>query len=218
MTETERQDPLSRVGFRARLYDNYLDAGKTRYVHLMDGGIVDNLAMRGVINAMLTLNEDIELLRDQRFPTIRRILIVSADGQASQDTSWARQRTVTGIGQLLSNVSGSQIDQYNFETLVLANDELERMVETLKRVRCASGPVVGGYACDDVVGRLVHLSLSNIPDPEVRARLQAIPTGLTLADDDVDALVEAGRNAVLSSDTVADWAKGLGTGRSIASN
>ena len=43
---------------------------------------------------------------------------------------------------------------------------------------------------------LVRISLANIPDPQMRQRLQSIPTGLTIPDEDVDALVSAGEQLV----------------------
>jgi predicted acylesterase/phospholipase RssA len=44
--ETDLHDPLSRLGVQAKLIDRYLDPGKTRYVHLVDGGVSDNLGLR----------------------------------------------------------------------------------------------------------------------------------------------------------------------------
>jgi hypothetical protein len=42
----------------------------------------------------------------------------------------------------------------------------------------------------------VHVSLAGIDDPTWRARLQSIPTGLTIPDADVDALVQYGEQLV----------------------
>jgi NTE family protein len=51
VTEAQRLDPRSRVGVEARGADRYLDNDRTRYVHLVDGGVSDNLARRGGIHA-----------------------------------------------------------------------------------------------------------------------------------------------------------------------
>jgi hypothetical protein len=69
--------------------------------------------------------------------------------------------------------------------------------------------VIDGHPCDDVVGDVVHFSLNQIEDAAVRKRLEAIPTGLTLADADVDALIAAGENAVRTSAQLARFREQL---------
>jgi hypothetical protein len=61
---------------------------------------------------------------------------------------------------------------------------------------CAGCATIDGHDCVDVRGALVHLSLSSITDPEIRARLPAIPTGLTIPDTDADLLVNEGEELV----------------------
>jgi len=55
-----------------------------------------------------------------------------------------------------------------------------------------------------VKGALVRISLAGIPDPPTRQRLQAIPTGLTIPDEDVDALVSAGESLVRQNPKIRD--------------
>ncbi|MGH7004624.1 MAG: patatin-like phospholipase family protein, partial [Alphaproteobacteria bacterium] len=131
MSSAERDtDPFSRRRALAGQARQYMDANKTRYVHLMDGGIADNLAMRGYI-------EQVERLADYvteagaavspDLPRTRRVLLLSIDGQAAADSSWPQRRSIGGLSQVLSAVSGTQIDRYNFDTLVLARASLEKL-------------------------------------------------------------------------------------------
>jgi hypothetical protein len=55
-----------------------------------------------------------------------------------------------------------------------------------------------------VRGALVHISLASIPDPHERQRLQAIPTGLTIPDADVDLLVSAGESLVQQNSKIRE--------------
>jgi hypothetical protein len=56
--------------------------------------------------------------------------------------------------------------------------------------------MVNDRPCADVQGQVVHVALSAIDDPTWRARLGSIPTGLTIPDADVDALVQYGEQLV----------------------
>jgi len=199
LTPAERADPLSRIGVQAIAAERYLDARQTAYVHLVDGGVSDNLALRAGGSAMEEVSQSTSALARARLVNLRRVLILSVDGQGAQDTSVARRQSVGGIMSLFGLVSGGQIDRYNFETLTTVVQQLNEFTAALKKARCAKAPVIDGAPCDDVKGALVHISLTGMdPGPE-KDRLLAIPTGLTIAREDVDLLVAAGQSAVLNS-------------------
>jgi NTE family protein len=197
-------DPLSRVNEQAEAARLYLDADATRYVHLMDGGIADNLAMRSMINVMLVVTGDAAAEASIDLTHIRRILLISADGQAANDAATAKNRHLSGLGQIFNAVSGTQIDSYNFETMVLAREEIDALRDAVRKQRCAEGRVASdGHPCGDVQSYFVHLSLAGITDEAERRRLQAIPTGLTIDPGDVAQLVAAGEEQVRSSPDLA---------------
>jgi NTE family protein len=185
----------SRRAELARVVNVYEDPQQTRFVHLMDGGIADNLALRGLLDVFIGLDSGDSLYRETARRT-RRILVLSVDGESAPDRSLGRRRVVSGIGQIFGAVSGTQIDAYNFETLAVTTDQVAHLVQEFRRLRCAEGRVVNGRPCADVQGQVVHVALSAIDDPTWRARLGSIPTGLTIPDADVDALVQYGEQLV----------------------
>nr|WP_281720696.1 patatin-like phospholipase family protein [Nitrosomonas nitrosa] len=188
----------------ARLMRKYADPAETQYVHLMDGGIADNLAIRGLINSLILLNHDEAIFRAGQLAKVRNILVIVADGQAPFDTARSRERTVSGLKQIFDAVSSTQIDAYNFETLHLARREIEDLAAEIQRMNCRTGA-----RCAKVQVHFAHLSISGIPDEAVRARLQKIPTSLTLADDDVDQLVTWGARLVATSPVLAKLKRDL---------
>jgi NTE family protein len=192
-----RAPPMSRERSVARGLQHYADPEAAAFAHLMDGGIADNLAMRGLLNGLLLagLERDIGLFGAD-YRTTTRVLVLAVDGQAAANPEWAQRRTLSGLSQIFSAVSGTQIDRLNFETLLLADQAIRRVEEGARRTRCAEARVLGGVPCEDVRARLVHLSLSAIEDEAERARLQAIRTGLTIPREDVDLLVAYGERLV----------------------
>ena len=134
----------------------------------------------------------------------RRIIVLSVDGQGTRDPTLGRRRVVTGLGQIISAVSSTQIDAYSFETLLLADQQVKDLVAEMRRVRCEQGRRLDGHDCDDVQGALIQISLASITDPAVRQRLMAIPTSLTIPDADVDALVHEGRTLTTNNPTLRE--------------
>ena len=193
-------DPLNRVHQEAEIARRYLDADKTKWVHLMDGGISDNLAMREMLNILLVITG--EESTEQRFDLthLRRILLISADGQAANTGETAKERDLSSLGQIFNAVSGTQIDIYNFETMILAKQVVDKLRDAIKTQRCAQGPIAAdGHPCGDVQSFFAHLSLAGVADAKEREYLQSIPTGLTIEKPDVDRLVNAGQTQVMTS-------------------
>ncbi len=135
----------------------------------------------------------------------RRILVISVDGEGGQDTSVARRKAMGGIFSLLGLVTGNQIDAYNFDTLVVMNEQLRELQEAIVNARCAQVPVMAGARCDDVQAKLVHVSLSGMPPGSEKDKLLAIPTGLTIPREDVDLLIKAGHDAITGSGEIREF-------------
>jgi NTE family protein len=201
VTPPEPDGTAARRRQLAHLHDIYADPNETRWVHLMDGGIADNLALRALLSFFIVIQAEGELFRDTALST-RRILVLSVDGEAAPPLALGRQRSVGGLLQVFSAATGTEIDAYNFETLSLTREQVHHLADRIRSARCDAGPVINGHPCEDVRGDFVHLALSDIQDPTWRDRLEAIPTGLTIPDADVDALVRYGEALVRDHPTV----------------
>ncbi|MBW6400863.1 patatin-like phospholipase family protein [Roseomonas sp. HJA6] len=192
---------------RRRLVDvvaRMADRDRTPWIHLLDGGISDNLALRATLNFAILGGTDEPDFASLVRP-VRRILMISVDGQSATDPALSRQRMVNGLVQIFDAVSGGQIDNYNLETLAVTAAEVERMVGRQRENRCQHAPAIDGWPCEDVQGLLVHVSLADHPDPALRSRLRRVPTGLTLPDDDVDLLVAAGETVIRGNRAIAGF-------------
>lgn len=200
-TATDR-DSLSRHRFVATASERYLNNPRARYVHLLDGGVSDNLALRGLINAIIREGDE-DQVRDRISLRGRRLVLISVDGEGDIDDEWAERRTVGGLSVIIDAMTGTPMNQYNFETLVLARSVLEHLATTLRRDRCASARTIDGHPCDDVRSYFVQIGLSQIRDPEQRRRLQLSPTALTLPSATIDELIAVGEQQARESPDIA---------------
>ncbi len=188
-------DELSRRRHLADLATSYLDKRKSAYVHLLDGGVSDNLALRGFIQLLAPVSEG--TAEDERMKRIQHVLIVSVDGQAEPDRELTDVPYLDSVFRVLGAVTSTAIDRYGFETLIHAREMTSRLAAAFARRSCALGADGKPEACRKVEPHFAHVSLADLADDESRKELAAIPTGLTIADSNVDALVQAGRDAIL---------------------
>ncbi|MFO1024988.1 MAG: patatin-like phospholipase family protein [Acetobacteraceae bacterium] len=201
------QDELRRVRYIQEWVARFSDTDRVRYLHLVDGGIADNLALRALLTIVLT--SDLHRIPQEKIVATRRLLLISVDGEAATDRQLSQAPRVNGLSVLAATVSGIVIDRYNFDTLLLADSEMRQLVRRLKEARCRIGPVLAGHSCDDVEGLVVHLDLRRVTDPAVRARLLATPLALTLPDDLIDLLVEWGARVVQEDAAIRRFLQGL---------
>lgn len=190
---------------RRRLYEivsRMADRDRTAWLHLLDGGISDNLALRTTLNFSLLGGTDMVDFMQRALP-VRRMLVISIDGQSATDQALSQQRMVNGLVQIFDAVSGGQIDNYNLETLAMIQALMDHLMARQRENRCRHARVIEGRPCDDARALLARVSLSDVEDPALRDRLRRVPTGLTLPRADVDALIAAGEAVIRQNADIA---------------
>jgi NTE family protein len=92
------------------------------YIHLVDGGISDNVAMRGVLDALQLL----EALHSAGVPTpldhVKRIVVLVVNSLSSPPTTWDTSEQGPGMVDVLLKSSGVPIDHYSYEAVELLKD------------------------------------------------------------------------------------------------
>jgi NTE family protein len=185
----------------------YRDSAKHPYVHLVDGGVSDNLGMRGVLDALSFL----EALRDAGLPSpldhVKNIVVVVVNSLSAPPTDWDQSEQGPGTIEVLLKASGVPIDHYSFEAVETLKDTAARW-QTLKNVRelarCEQGQ--NAQLCAAVhapQARIfaIDVSFAALKDTD-RAEfdyLNAQPTSFVLPPEAVDRLRAAAGKIVADS-------------------
>jgi NTE family protein len=141
----------------------YSDGERTPWIHLMDGGISDNLVLRVLLNNVLLMDATGAQQLTARLLAVRRILVISVDGQSALNPNWPRQRVVSGLGQILSAVTSTQIGAYNLETLIAVESAVDDLAGKMRAARCREAPLIDSAACGDVPERCCGSACQIIP-------------------------------------------------------
>jgi len=175
-------------GWRAATYvKEFMDSDRKRYIHLIDGGISDNLGVRMPLDRIAAIG-DIEKARQLMGLEIPdHLVMVVVNAETAPDPTIDLKAAAPSVAASLNLVSGSQIRRYNFESLLLVRSAIEEMEETLSRT---------GHP---VRGHFVEVSFDLAPTEEEQHSLKRIPTSFKLGDEDVDRLIAAGRQILLDS-------------------
>ena len=173
----------------ARDLESYLDADKRRFVHLIDGGLSDNLGLRGSLDRLALVGAG-ELFNAYRIADTRRLVQIVVNAQARIEFAAFDQRAeVPSLGAIAFAVSNAT-DRYSIETLSFMRVSMNNAVEALKAERRA----LGLADADDVKGYLVEVNFDALADADERDFFNQLPTTFHLPDEAVDRLREvAGR-------------------------
>jgi len=154
---------------------------KHRYLHLVDGGITDNLGLRSIYE-LVELYGGIDAFMDAMGRTDdSRSVLISVDAAVDSSFGIGQLATEPSLEQSVNAVTDIQLHRYNASTLELMREEFGRWHTELS----SSGMTVEPY--------FVDVALADHPDPEKVAEFNRIPTSLNLSDAQVDALIAAGR-------------------------
>ena len=196
-----RVRPSGRVLQRYREMQAFQDSKERPYIHLVDGGVADNIGMRTVLETFEALGASASFRGDVGFGVIRRIVIIVANARSAPKTEWDRKEDPPGlVGQLLA-ASGVPIDRYSFETIETMKDRQEiylwrREIEILK-ARLAGATEAEAEAkvpLPKIRTHVLDVSFDEIPQPEERAYFMNLPTSFVLPAESIDKLREvAGR-------------------------
>ncbi|HKY71700.1 MAG TPA: patatin-like phospholipase family protein [Nitrospira sp.] len=177
-----------RVGAqRANELLSYMDAEKRPYIHLLDGGLSDNLALRGIIEGSGVQGNFEKLLQAAGVKNVRKLVILAVNAETTPDVMEFRSDHIPVLSKAMSSLIDIPINRYSFDTTTLINMGVEKWKAELKvKPRGADSP----WAKEAEI-YFINASLSEIEDPDERIALMKIPTTLYLKDEQIDRLVLA---------------------------
>src|SRR5262245_3373667 len=198
-------NPETRARPSGRAYQRYLemqafqDSKERPYIHLVDGGVSDNIGVRGVLELLEEAAASAAFQEEIGFGVVRRIVLFVVNARSSPRTEWDRSESPPGIVAQVLQASGVPIDRYSFETVETMKDRAEivkwRHELLVARARLAGATEAQAEASvRKVTLEVVDVSFDAIPDPKERASMMNLPTTFVLPADDIDRLREvAGR-------------------------
>jgi NTE family protein len=192
-----RPRPVGRALQRYREMQDFQNSKERPYLHLVDGGVADNLGVRPVIETLEELGVSSAFRGEVGFGAIRRIVVIVVNARSAPRTDWDRSESPPGIVAQLLQSASVPIDRYSFETIEMTKDREEiyswRRELLIARARLAGATEAQAEAAVRLPKLSVHtldISFDAIRDPKERAYFMNLPTSFVLPAEDVDRLRE----------------------------
>ena len=156
---------------------SYLDRDAHAYVHLVDGGITDNLGLRALTDRIETMGSG-DFIRSLAHKP-KDVLIISVNAQVKPERGIDLSPDKPSIPETVDAFSDAQMALYNNETKFL----LEKKVRELEARLKEHGVQTRIYTAE--------VSFESVQAKTMKSYLNSLPTSLELSNQDVDMLIEA---------------------------
>ena len=197
--------PAARAIRRLKELEALKDGKERPFIHLVDGGISDNVGLRGVLEII----ESFEALQALGLPTpldhVQRIVILIVNSLSSPSTNWDEKEDGPGIIDTLIKATGVPIDKYSYEAVEQLRD-IEARWRIFQRVSAIATFPPGKDATVTYVRNApkakiypIDVSFPALKDKAEREYLNQLPTSFVLTDEQVDRLRRAAGTIIMDS-------------------
>ena len=197
--------PAARAIRSLRAEQAFGDRVHRPYLHLVDGGVSDNVGMRSVLDSLEILEALHEAGRPTQLDSVRRIVVFVVNSLSSPPTKWDESESPPGTVDILLKAAGTPIDAYSYESVELLKDTAARW-QTLRRIRNSAAyaankdpAVAAALRVPDAEIYAIDVSFPALKDKEELDYLNRQPTTFVLPAEAVDRLRAAAGTIIMAS-------------------
>lgn len=159
---------------RARTQElfSYLDRSKRPYIHLLDGGLADNLSIRGILD-METMIGSQAVERDFRLEEMEKLVVIVVNAQNDPEHLIDHSADVPGLRDVVRAISDIPIARYTQESERAMQSGIDRWRASAQTRAQQNGRVPPSVY-------YINIGLKNLADEGKREELLNVPTSLYL--------------------------------------
>ena len=169
------------------------------YIHLVDGGITDNLGLRAIYDVMELAGGAKAMLEKVQQKPVGHFAVISVNASTKSSGYIGLTNQVPDIETTINAVSDIQLHRYNTATTALFQQGLKRWTHTLSNEK------------QTVQDYFIEVGFKDIVEPEKREFFNRIPTSFVLNKQQADELINAGRTLLRQHPVYKTLIKNLST-------
>ena len=187
------------------------DSERRPWLHLVDGGVSDNLGLRAILDLLevLQLREDFQALL--QFGKVRRVVVIVVNSQSSPTPGWDRTPGGPNLFDVILQVSSVPIDHNSMDSIILMQSMIERWklvgeVQSLEaKLHQAPGRTQSRIEFYPIV-----LDFAGIPDVAEREFFLGLPPSLAWPAETIDRLRAIGGTLLRASPQFQQFLRAVG--------
>jgi len=192
------------------------DSRDRPYIHLVDGGLSDNLGLYGPVEMLQELLVNARLRGVTGVTSLRRIAVIIVNARSAPRFDFDKLPYGPGSFELLMRSIDVPINRYSTEGIAALEDIVTMWRQQVQldadaRRLGQSGPAANPLHA--VEFSIVDVSFAAVADPQLRDYLQALPTSFNLPEEAVDRLRSAAAQVLRDSPAFQEFVARLSDAR-----
>ncbi|MDF2463407.1 MAG: hypothetical protein K0Q43_1642 [Ramlibacter sp.] len=186
--------------------DSYRNAQQRPYIHLVDGGLADNLGVRGLVDHTIASGSLHESFHNLPPGSVRRVVLIVVNSERDIADRIDESDRVPGTIQVLDSLIFGAGSRWTEETTEIVKDAARRAAEEIRHAR---GRGDSPFAPDAEIF-VINVRLRDLADEEQRQTLLHVPTAFEILPSHSRQLQEAGRELLRASPEFQRLRRSLG--------
>jgi NTE family protein len=167
----------------------YLDSEKKRYIHLVDGGVADNLGLRTILDRIMLRGSVWKSVEGTPLEKVQKVVLIVVNAETEPDKKWDKIEKIPPFAAMASSYSSIAIERYNEETIALLKESVKSWTDETKTERCKGGVVsTEPGSCGDIQFYVIEVKFDALKDKAERMHFKRLPTSFKLSSEKVDEL------------------------------
>jgi NTE family protein len=196
----------------------FSDSKNRPYLHLVDGGVSDNIAMRGVLESLDMIEALAGTGVDTPLDKAKRIIVFIVNSLSTPTLNWDKSESSPSMFNVLLKAAGTPIDHFSFEAVEQLKDKSAQwdnmtLIRNSAALKANKDPrvaaAVRGPSAEIFV---VDVSFPALKNENERDYLNQQPTSFVLPDEAVDRLRRAAGQIISDSPDFQRLLKSLKAG------
>lgn len=208
---------FSRSYHEAARIRSYANSEERPWIHLVDGGLSDNLGLRSTISYLGLDSATSAADMPASTRDARKIVFIVVNAETRPDTRIDKAALSPSTSLMFKAATDVPINRYNFESVLLLRQRLTRW-KNKRQGRCRSEQGTAQDAelpdsCQDIDAYIVEVNFNAVQATSLREFLFRVPTTLTLPEDVVQKIRVSAAELLARSEDYQRLIEDLSAGR-----
>jgi len=164
------------------------------FVHLMDGGLADNIGLRGIESIYQRSSGLINRLINNG--DIEKLVIIVVNARTEDQDNLSQDEVPPGLKTVAFKTATISLDNYSFETIEFMKDLRSERIRAEKNIascqerlnQCPGRPQLPTFA-SPLDPYVVEVNFEALPDQNRRSYFLSLPTSFSLSREEIDRLI-----------------------------
>jgi len=194
----------------------YTDKADHPYIHLLDGGLADNIGLRYVTDSIRDADRPGGIRQLINQGKIDKMVVIIVNARTEPPERIDKKPRAPNVAEVAMKTATVAMDNYSFETIELikdiadAREQAVRSVQDCRQVLAERCPAAARPpALKAMKFYIIEVNFENIADPKEREEFLSLPTSFRLEPAVVDRLIQKGGDLLRRSPEFNELLKDL---------